>query len=85
MPGVCYVGERAVQVELRDISREIDDGGGVGMVSPTPFAAGTTVHLKVGIGPLRHPRSAIVAYSRRRPDGTFWVGAVLGSTVAKAA
>ena len=88
VPGICYAGERAVQVELRDISRAIDahhPGGGVGLVSPIAFEAGAGVHLKVGIGPLRHPRAATVAYCRRRPDGTFWVGCVLGQASAAAA
>ncbi len=78
-PGFVYVGQTVTEIELRDISRDVHDEGGrgVGFISPRMFEAGAIVHLKVGLGPLRQPRAATVAYCRRRPDGKFWVGATL--------
>ena len=77
VPGVVYHAGRPTVVELRDVSRAVEPdggGGGVGFVSPRDFPAGAAVHLKVGVGPHKHPRPATVAYARRRPDGRFWVG-----------
>ena len=86
-PGFVYAQGRVTAVELQDISRELDviDAGlgGVGFLSPAPYEAGSEVRLRVGLGPLKAPRRATIAYSRRRPDGRWWVGARLHGAEAE--
>lgn len=76
VPAIVYVEDRVVQVELQDVSRELEalDEGGAGFLAPSPLSVGTEVHVKVGIGPLRTPRAARVVHCRRRPDGRYWIG-----------
>lgn len=85
VPAVVYVDDRVVQVELQDVSRELDEGG-AGFLAPSALEVGREVHVKVGIGPLRTPRAARVVHCRRRPDGRYWIGvqfAVVGAVVGE--
>jgi hypothetical protein len=83
-PGFVYVDDDVTQVELRDISRDLE-AGGVGFISPLAFDAGTMIGMRIGLGPVRAPKQARVAYCRGRPDGRFWVGVEFVQQLAQAA
>ena len=73
VPAIVYLGERVLQVELQDVSRDLERGG-AGFLCGGAIDVGREVYVKVGLGPLRQPRAGRVIHCRRRPDGQHWVG-----------
>jgi PilZ domain len=55
----------AQKVELHDLSES-----GAGLVSTTPYAVGTVLTLRVGIGPMRLPRMAKVTRCDPETEGS---------------
>lgn len=70
LPGWIYRGQHVVEVEMIDIS----DDAGAGLVCGEQLELGSKIHLKVGLGPMRFPRPALVARCIQREDGRFLVG-----------
>lgn len=69
LPGWVYRAEQVTPVQMRNLSPD-----GAGFVCDEALRKGEKLHLKIGLGPMRRPRSAEVVYVRQRDEGRYEVG-----------
>ena len=84
LPGWIYFTDQigrdhVIEVEMVDRSED----GGAGFISQVELDPDSAAHLKIGLGPMRHPRPGRICRCAPLVDGRFRLGFVFDASPIK--